>query len=444
MGGVFNTGNTNNIVKINKENISTQKFMDYLNNSKINQDVIRNNLNKNILEELLSQLVSQSLLNMEIKDLKLTISDKSLTHRIKKNENFLDEKKKFSRVKYEKFLLENNMNAYVFEKQLKDNDLKKKLFSYISGGIKSPSFLTNKIYIELNTKLEVDYFDLSKNYKNDTNFSDNEIELFVKKNSEDLKEEFINFSYLKLKPSNLIGSEDFNDLFFKEIDKIENKISNGEDFKKIISNLKIKSIVKNNYIKQNNGDKIELKIYDKRKENKTQIIEESEFFVLYNISSVSKILPKTDNEQFKKKIINILKEKNKYEFHKSLQDRIKNEKFNQTEFDNLGKDIIQKKVFTTINDNTKFSKQSVGLLYKLPKNSFTLVADKNDKIYLAKINKFYIKKKLEEPNAILKYNKQANIKMRDSLYSSYDYFLNDKYKISINQKTLERVKNYFE
>ena len=30
MGSVFNSGNTNNIVKINNHNISTQDFMDYL------------------------------------------------------------------------------------------------------------------------------------------------------------------------------------------------------------------------------------------------------------------------------------------------------------------------------------------------------------------------------------------------------------------------------
>ena len=30
------------------------------------------------------------------------------------------------------------------------------------------------------------------------------------------------------------------------------------------------------------------------------------------------------------------------------------------------------------------------------------------------------------------------------MYGSYDLFLNEKYKVKINQKTLERVKNYFQ
>ena len=34
-------------------------------------------------------------------------------------------------------------------------------------------------------------------------------------------------------------------------------------------------------------------------------------------------------------------------------------------------------------------------------------------------------------------------KLRDQMYSSYDFLLSKKYKVKINQKTLERVKNYF-
>ena len=58
MGSVFSSGNTNSIAKINKENISTQDFIDHINRSNIPADTIRNNLDQNIIEELLSGLVS--------------------------------------------------------------------------------------------------------------------------------------------------------------------------------------------------------------------------------------------------------------------------------------------------------------------------------------------------------------------------------------------------
>ena len=38
---------------------------------------------------------------------------------------------------------------------------------------------------------------------------------------------------------------------------------------------------------------------------------------------------------------------------------------------------------------------------------------------------------------------QTNINLRDNLYNSYDILLNEKYKIEVNEKTLERMKNYF-
>jgi peptidyl-prolyl cis-trans isomerase D len=54
MGSMFSSGNTNNIAKINKINISTQDFIDHINRSNIPQQTIRQNLDKNIIEELLS------------------------------------------------------------------------------------------------------------------------------------------------------------------------------------------------------------------------------------------------------------------------------------------------------------------------------------------------------------------------------------------------------
>ena len=40
MGGVFSGGNQNNIAKIDKTNITTQEFIDYMNQSGISQKVI--------------------------------------------------------------------------------------------------------------------------------------------------------------------------------------------------------------------------------------------------------------------------------------------------------------------------------------------------------------------------------------------------------------------
>ena len=69
--------------------------------------------------------------------------------------------------------------------------------------------------------------------------------------------------------------------------------------------------------------------------------------------------------------------------------------------------------------------------------------DNNDDIYLAQVIKLYQNNVSKNSTDYLTFVNETNIKIRDNMYSSYDYFLNDKYKIKINQKTLERVKNYF-
>ena len=102
MGGVFNSGNSNNIAKINNYSISTQEFINYINQSKMNSEVIKDNIENNILNEIVSMLVSEKLLEMEVKDLNIFISDEVLAKKIKNNKNFHDDKNKFSRTEYEK------------------------------------------------------------------------------------------------------------------------------------------------------------------------------------------------------------------------------------------------------------------------------------------------------------------------------------------------------
>ncbi len=165
MGGMFSSGNTNTIAKINKTNISTQEFIDYLNGSNIPQKTIKENLENNIIEELLSSLVSTTLLDLEIDDNDLSISKITLLKKIKQNKNFLDEEGNFQRTKYEKFLLENNQSAPQFEQRLIKRELQKNLFDYIGAGTVSPSFLIKKLYEEENTKLEIDFISLENFYK---------------------------------------------------------------------------------------------------------------------------------------------------------------------------------------------------------------------------------------------------------------------------------------
>ena len=82
------------------------------------------------------------------------------------------------------------------------------------------------------------------------------------------------------------------------------------------------------------------------------------------------------------------------------------------------------------------------MLYALPINSFALV-NKKDKIYLVKItgtNKNSFNKTDEK---YIKFVNAQNTNNRKSILQSYDQLLNTKYQVQLNQKTIDRVKNYF-
>ena len=164
-GGGFSTNNQNNIAKINKTNVTTQDFMNYVNESGISQQAIRENLENNIIEELLSGLISTTLIDLEVKDFDLSITELTVLKKIKENKNFQDENNVFQRTKYEKFLLSNNMSAPMFELQLKNRELQKHLFDFIGAGTITPDFQTKKKFEEENKSLELEYFAMENFYK---------------------------------------------------------------------------------------------------------------------------------------------------------------------------------------------------------------------------------------------------------------------------------------
>jgi len=453
MGGVFSGGNTNNIAKINNQSISTQDFMNHLNSSRITLETIKDNLNNNILEEILGELISKKMIQLEEQDLNLIISDKILKKRIKENENFLDENKKFSRTKYEKFLLSSNITAVDFETKLRNSELKKNLFSYIVGGIKSPTFLSNNTFKEQNKKLSLEYINLENVYKKKDDFTMDEILKYIDKNKENLKEKNISFNYSKVTPATLIGIDEYNDLFFQKIDNIENDISNGFTYDDLLRKNNLKSVFQANF-KLNDKNISEVinkdvlkKIFNKAEENKIELLEENDFYLLYEIKKVEKILPSIESTNFISNVKEIMVNKSKNDFNYDLIKKISQKSFTQKSFEdisassNSGTENIS---ITSISDTEKFTIDSIKHIYSLPKNSFGLIGDKNKNIYLIKIlniSESHISKSSENYK---KYTNLTNVKIRDSMYSSYDFHLNNKYKVKINEKTFERVKNYFQ
>ncbi len=446
MGGVFNSGNTNSLAKINNVNVSTQDFIKHINELRIDNNAIRENLENNILEELLSELISKKILEMQVSELNINISEEALAAQIKSNPNFFDENKKFSRLKYEKFLLSNNMEAFNFEKKLKEREAQKDLFNYISGGIYSPSFLTNSTYQKETRKLNIKYINLNEKYKSYKNISKDEINKYISNNKENLKQIFIDYSFAKISPKDLLGIDEFNDNFFNLIDEIENKILSGVNFNEILSQYNLKKISKKNLVTADNLNELEKKIVSKSVESNIDLIDMGDFYYLYNIDNKDEKLPSSENIKF----INIVKDKifneKKYNYNFNLLKKINSNDFNLADFNKVNAENNNNLKQMTLNsprDNKKFNIDSVKALYSVPIGGFILTTDNENNVFLVNI----ISEKIDKINSKdIKLNEYENLSVANinkEILLSYDYLLNTKYEIKINYQTLDRVKNYF-
>ena len=443
MGSVFSGGNTNNVAKINNEIISSKDFINFVNDSRLTNEIIKANLDKNIIENILSELISEKLIEMEIKELNVKVSEEALANKIRSNAILLDENNKFSRVKYEKFLLENNLTASSFENSLRKQELKKNLFNYISGGIISPYFLKNKIYISENKKIELEFLDLD--LVHDKTATDIEVEEFIKNNQDLLKIDFIDAAYTKITPQNLVEIDEFNDEFFKKIDEIENNILNGSNLNEIskIYNLKLDKI--SNFVLNDNSDEILEEIYSKRNQDKLQLIDKNDYYLIFEISNINKKIPNQSNKDFIKSVKKNVILKKKIEFNKELYEKIDEKLFNDDEFIKISKDKNNIKAITlkNLNDINFFDSESVELIYTLPNKSFTLVTGETNKVYLTKIKDIYYSNIDKNDNNISEYSTKSNNDIINNIYTSYDLSLNTKYNVKIFNQTIERVKNYF-
>ena len=443
MGSMFSSGNTNNVAQINDINVSTQDFIDHINRSNIPQQTIKNNLDKNIIEELLSTLISTTLLDLEIQDFNILISEETLSKKIRSNKNFHDENGNFERLKYEKFLLENNQSAPAFELRLRGRELQKNLFDYIGAGTTAPRFLTDKLLKEENSKLELDFINLNGFYKKKENFTNLEINEFIDENKDQLKVEYIDFEYGVINPKNLIGVDDYNQAFFDQIDEIEIKISNNLDLKEILKNYEIETINVSNFKLSSNSNDIEKKIFE-LKNIEFDIIEYEDNYIIYKINKTEERTPDINDQELKNEILELVFQKNKFDYNSKLISRINEKKFSNTDFQKMGNNKIQSLLLNSIEDNKKFEVNSVELLYSMPINSFTLISDEKSNIYLAKVKKLSVKSIDTNDKKLKEYSLKQNTNNKNSILKTYDLLLNSKYNVKMNQKTIERVKNFFQ
>ena len=459
MGGVFRGGAQNTVAKINNYNISIKDFEEYIYSLNINPEIIRKNIDNSMIEELLSGLINKNTLSLQSKDLDLVLSDKILSEIIKKDEKFLDKKNQFSRTKYEKFLLSNNFSAALYEKNLKDEVTNKLLFNYVSGGVFPPSFLVKNVYDYQNKKITVQAISLNSLYKKEQDFDKASIKKYIDDNRDSLKEDFVSIRFASINPLSLVDSEEFNELFFEKIDEIESLVINGSSYEQIIKNYNlnitpIKSINKNGdnengILQENISQDLVSKIFAlKFKEvNDINLLEYENEFALVIIDEIKNSIPNIASKKFKEKIIKGLINRDIFEYNAKLITKINTNSFAKSDFVKLAKSSrsdIRNISINSISDDNFFSTKSNKQIFGLSEKSFTLVNEieknKTFLVWIKEIQKRSLHKTSDEYN---KYYYETIIGLKNDIYSSFDHYIKQKYKVEVNYKTLERLKNYF-
>jgi peptidyl-prolyl cis-trans isomerase D len=240
----------------------------------------------------------------------------------------------------------------------------------------------------------------------------------------------------------LIGLEEFNQEFFDEIDKIENKISQGDTFDSILENINVEIKEVNKFVASSAMESNEDIIYSK-KSTKLDIIENGDNFLIYSITDKYELAADLNDEATRDDMIELVYQKGKFDLNRSVLEEIQKKEFDNNKFNEMGANNLKTISLNSINDHNTFEENSVKILYSLPINSFTLVADKDNEIYLVKVINSKDKPYSENDDNYLKFVQNQNTENRKSILASYDQLLNNKYNVQLNQKTIDRVKNYF-
>ena len=451
MGPVFQGGKQNIIVEIGKEKFSTQEFIDFVRRRTNNEE----NLDKNLIEKLLSNFIGEKLITQEIEGFNIILSDNSLTTIIK-NEKVFKKENKFSRIEYEKFLVKNSLDAASFEVNISQQAKKDQLTEFIGGGLVPSKFLINMAYDKVNQKRNIQIIDLNDVFKQKLNFSFSQIESYFNQNRDAFNDIYKSVNFIKLNPKNLTGNDEYNDLFFQKIDEIDNLIAEGKNLDYVLKKFNLANVNSTNFNKSGKNKKAEKindfpdklidNVFSISEEEPIILIEYKDKYFIIEVTKTENIQKQISDESVKKEILLKLEKKSKRKLISEIINKINTNSFKKTDFVKFSKDenvVIKKIKLENQNDDKILKKELIDQLYAFPEKKIIVIADIGlSNNYLVYIDKIESASTNISPDDYKKYFHQSKIKMANSLFKTYDSYLNKKYKININYKALNNIKNY--
>ena len=448
VGDMFSAGKTNVVAEVSGKNIYSEDYVNQLRNGlqSKNYQNVSDAIKDNLHIQILNQLIAEKIFEIYAEEEKIIINDKTLSNFIKNIPEF-SKNGKFSRTEYEKYLLKNQIDSYSFETSFKKSLLKKLIVESQNLDSISTSYHKTKVKNYFEKKISISYINLEDLYE-DIDITEKEILDYHKKNPS-YSNELRSIKYAIINQNKEANQS--SDLFFKNISDIENLVLSNKNFDDIATQFSL-NVKKSGLFNKDGLIKNSLKttVLDKSIVQKafylndqitSELIEIKGSFYLIGINEIVKKKPLTLNEKIKKDIINKIKKKNIDSKANSLSNKIKEENiFNQL-VSKKTKFVKQLELKNRLEENKTFSPNQIQEIFSLKKNESLVL--KGSKNYLIKaIDASYDRTKSNDEMDKL-YERQVTISFDEQIMQSFDKFLNNKYKVKINQKVLDRITNSF-
>ncbi len=454
MGDVFSGGSQNVVAKIDSEKISTRDFINYLNILNLSDQERKDLPETTLAEKILSEYIGKKVLILELEDLDVVLEDSSLKELIINDKTFFKENK-FSRTEYEKFLITSGLNAALFESNMAEQEKKRQLLNFLSGGIEIPHFLVQHEFNKENQIKKIEFINLKNLYNKP--ISEKKIEEVFNKNKEFFTEDFKDFKYAELTPLNIIGENEYNESFFNKINLIENEVLDNVEFNKLASayNLNINNTglvnKKNKNIDKKISTKLNEKIVDRffkiKQQNIVEFINLDKKYFIVELTKKTLIQKDKNSKEVRDSIKAQINIENKITENSKLAKDIAGKKFTKSNMEIFAKENnlnIDSITLNNLEDNNTFSPGVVKRIFETDDKSINLITDnmlKDNFIIYTKETKLPTIKKQNKDYENFKL--KAKLNLANSIYNIYDLSLNRKYNVEINNKTLNRIKNSF-
>ena len=456
MGDVFSGGNQNVVATIDSKKVSTQEFVNHINRLNLKEDQIKNLSKTDLVEQILSDYIGKKVMAIEIEKLGVSVSDNALRNIIKNDKLFYKDKK-FSRTEYEKFLLKSGITAPQFEANIVEQEKRRQFLSSLAGGIVVPEILVKNEFRKENQVKSIKYIDL-ENYHSKFKPSLKDIKELYQKNKDIFFVEFKTIRYAEIKPELVSGSKEYDEKFFKQLDVIENNVLDGQPFEEASkeNNLKVLEFTKVNANKEddkknkltNISDELFKKIYGIKNIETPEIINLKGKYFLAEIKDIERENKSMNEPEVIEALNAQISFKDKIERNTSLAKDISLGAFENDNFEKFANDnnlIIKDYKISNLKQNEIFEEGLVKRIFLTKDGETNLITNNTlTKSFLILTKKTDFKNLEKNSNEFEQYEAKARLNLINKIYQSYDESVNQKYKVEVNQRTIERVKNSFQ